>query len=153
MEHQRLRAYVRRIEKIIEEMMSPPVTKTKQRRRQRVDNLQTTRQLLHEAIDQLPCNLRDKGWNLVQYLDQNKLMLSSTGEFIPFATKEPIVGSHITNLIFYALRKQRNETEPNGWLAFHQQLQSYNIRPGILSKRHHINTAEPMDTTSVVSET
>lgn len=150
MEEQQLREYIRTIEKIIDEMVSPPTTQTKQRRRQRVDNLQSTRLWLHEAIDMLPHTLRDKGWNLVQYLDQNKLMLSSTGEFIPFETKEPILGSHITSLIRYALRKQRNEAEPIGWMVFLQQLKSYNIRPGIISKKHHINTAEPMDTTSVV---
>ena len=141
------------IEDIIKEMVSPPVTRTQQKRRDRVDNLQTTRRLMHQAIDNLPSTLREKGWSLVQYLDQNKVMLSAKGEFIPFEAKEAIPGSDILALIHYALRKPRNAPNPIGWSAFYEQLKTYDIQPGILSRRHRINTAEPMDTTSVVLRT
>lgn len=140
------------ITKIIKEVVSP-VTKTAQKRRGRVDNLQTSRRLLQEAVNTLPSTLRAKGWNLVQYLDQNKTMLSPLGEFIPFETKEPITGSHINQLLLYALRK--SSLEPVGWSTFYDQLKTYKIRPGILSKRHqakHIKTAVPMDTTTVEPE-
>jgi hypothetical protein len=133
-----LKAYV---ESKIKEMVSP-TTRTDQLRSTRVDRLEVTRQRLKETVESLPTELKQKAWLLVEYLDQNKLMLDATGAFIPKNQRKAIEGSKIADLMKYALRKSSKEEEPQGFPIFLQQLKSYGIGKDIISPRHFAKEKE-----------
>jgi hypothetical protein len=125
-------------------MLTSPREEPK-RRKKRVEK---TRQLLNEAVKSLHPSLRQKGWFLVEYLDQKKVTLSSKGELIPQGENVPIQGSHINALMRYALRKPHMTQAPVGFPEFFKQLED--IQDGIISHRHRaIKRREPMDTSSV----
>ena len=130
-----LKAYV---ERTLKDMMLNvhPRTQTTQARRTRVDRMDETRQWFKKAVESLPRELNQKGWLLVQYLDQNRLMLDSSGAFIPQGHRKAIEGSHINDLMKYALRKSGKEAEPPGFPMFIQQLKSYGVGTELISPRH-----------------
>ena len=113
-----------------------------QKRRTRVDKQATTRKLMKAAIEALPPQLKEKGWLLVQHLDQNRCMLSPQGEFIPYGQIKPICGSHINELIRYTLSKKRSRPEPTGFAHFLQQIKHYPMEPGLISSHHHASPTQ-----------
>jgi hypothetical protein len=130
------------IDRVITEMLSSPREEPK-RRKKRVEK---TRQLLNEAVKSLHPSLRQKGWLLVEHLDKKKINLSRKGELIHHG--ELIQGSHINDLMSYAMRKPHKSHAPIGFSEFFKQLQD--VPDGIISHRHRaIKRREPMDTSSV----
>ena len=101
-------------------------------RRARVDDIGETRKWMKKAVDSLPSNLRGRGWLLIELMDQNRFMLSESGEFIPQKTKSPIPGSYIQLLLLHFLNAlyspdmEANEIlKPPGFNKFVQQVNEY----------------------------
>lgn len=89
------------------------------------------RRLMDEVVNSLSTDLRQKGWELIAILTENKLRLTERGEIFPASGLTPIRGSNIKLLVQYTLKK--GGLRPRGFSEFLQQLKRSKITPSGIS--------------------
>ena len=122
--------------------------------RQQVDmrnRRQIRRKVLLSSVNHLPFELRQKAWELIAFLDENKFTFTSSGSFVPNIVDDNEDGKPIGNiedLLRYCLCP--SSSEPEGFSKFLKQLKWFNVpsdllHPSILRRRSRRNRDAPAE--------